>query len=171
MKHKGGYVYGSIYERNTKGEDTSYIAEVNFQGKRMRRSSKDKEILIKWMQSVCERVNGIVDEYNDNLNIEIMALKKRLYADMVSKVKPLLDAAKVYDLTNKVCADRVGLLPATTFQTYMVRDKRTGLVKIGKSKDIHTRLQVLGHHDRQLIGYLNKDIEVSLHAAYNDQII
>src|SRR5574344_2278527 len=125
MKHKGGYVYGSIYERNTKGEDTSYIAEVNFQGQRMRRSSKDKELLIKWMQSVCERVNGIVDEYNDNLNIEIMALKKRLYADMVSKVKPLLDAAKVYDLTNKVCADRVGLLPARSEERRVGKECRS----------------------------------------------
>lgn len=41
MKHKGGYTYGSIYERRRAGKELSYTAEIQFQGQKIRRSSKD----------------------------------------------------------------------------------------------------------------------------------
>lgn len=172
MKRKGGYVYGSIYERKKKGaKGISYTAEIQFQGQTMRRTMKDKGLLSLWMGEVCEQLNGLLDEYNDKLAFEIMNIKNKLYADMIEKAKPIMEEAKLYDLTNKVCAKEIGLVPVDYFQTYLVKDYTNGLIKIGKSKDIHTRLQVLGHRDKQLVAYVGKDIESYLHKEYKSKRI
>ena len=172
MKRKGGYVYGSIYERKRKDKDSiSYVAEIHFQGQTMRRSLKDRKVLSVWMDNVCEQLNSLLDEYNDKLAFEVMNIKNKLYANMIERAKPIMDSAKQYDLRNKVCANGIGLLPVDDFQTYLVKDYNNGLVKIGKSKDIHTRLQVLGNKDKQLIAYVRKDIETVLHREYKGKRI
>lgn len=172
MKRKGGYVYGSIYERKRKDKDSiSYVAEIHFQGQTMRRSLKDRKALSVWMNNVCEQLNSLLDEYNDKLAFEVMNIKNKLYANMIERAKPIMDSAKQYDLRNKVCANGIGLLPVDDFQTYLVKDYNNGLVKIGKSKDIHTRLQVLGNKDKQLIAYVRKDIETVLHREYKGKRI
>lgn len=172
MKRKGGYVYGSIYERKRKDKDSiSYVAEIHFQGQTMRRSLKDRKVLSVWMNNVCEQLNSLLDEYNDKLAFEVMNIKNKLYANMIERAKPIMDSAKQYDLRNKVCANGIGLLPVDDFQTYLVKDYNNGLVKIGKSKDIHTRLQVLGNKDKQLIAYVRKDIETVLHREYKGKRI
>ena len=172
MKRKGGYVYGSIYERKRKDKDSiSYVAEIHFQGQTMRRSLKDRKVLSVWMDNVCEQLNSLLDEYNDKLALEVMNIKNKLYANMIERAKPIMDSAKQYDLRNKVCANGIGLLPVDDFQTYLVKDYNNGLVKIGKSKDIHTRLQVLGNKDKQLIAYVRKDIETVLHREYKGKRI
>lgn len=172
MKRKGGYVYGSIYERKRKDKDSiSYVAEIHFQGQTMRRSLKDRKVLSVWMDNVCEQLNSLLDEYNDKLAFEVMNIKNKLYANMIERAKPIMDSAKQYDLRNKVCANGIGLLPVDDFQTYLVKDYNNGLVKIGKSKDIHTRLRVLGNKDKQLIAYVRKDIETVLHREYKGKRI
>ena len=172
MKRKGGYVYGSIYERKRKDKDSiSYVAEIHFQGQTMRRSLKDRKVLSVWMDNVCEQLNSLLDEYNDKLAFEVMSIKNKLYANMIEMAKPIMDSAKQYDLRNKVCANGIGLLPVDDFQTYLVKDYNNGLVKIGKSKDIHTRLRVLGNKDKQLIAYVRKDIETVLHREYKGKRI
>ena len=172
MKRKGGYVYGSIYERKRKDKDSiSYVAEIHFQGQTMRRSLKDRKVLSVWMDNVCEQLNSLLDEYNDKLAFEVMSIKNKLYANMIEMAKPIMDSAKQYDLRSKVCANGIGLLPVDDFQTYLVKDYNNGLVKIGKSKDIHTRLRVLGNKDKQLIAYVRKDIETVLHREYKGKRI
>ena len=172
MKRKGGYVYGSIYERKRKDKDSiSYVAEIHFQGQTMRRSLKDRKVLSVWMDNVCEQLNSLLDEYNDKLAFEVMNIKNKLYANMIERAKPIMDSAKQYDLRNKVCANGIGLLPVDDFQTYLVKDYNNGLVKIGKSKDIHTRLRVLGNKDKQLIAYVRKDLETVLHREYKGKRI
>lgn len=172
MKKKGGYVYGSIYERKRKDKDSiSYVAEIHFQGQTMRRSLKDRKVLSVWKDNVCEQLNSLLDEYNDKLAFEVMNIKNKLYANMIERAKPIMDSAKQYDLRNKVCANGIGLLPVDDFQTYLVKDYNNGLVKIGKSKDIHTRLRVLGNKDKQLIAYVRKDIETVLHREYKGKRI
>ena len=60
MKNKDNKVYGSIYERRRKDRDTvSYVAEINFQGQRIRRNSKDKRALTEWMNEVCNTLNDM----------------------------------------------------------------------------------------------------------------
>lgn len=172
MRRKGGYVYGSVYERKRKDrKNVSYVAEIQFQGQIIRRELKDKEVLLLWMKEVCEQLNGLLDEYNDSLALKTMKIRNKLYTDMMEKAKPIMDKAKQYDLTNKACAEKIGLVPVDYFQTYLVRNCNNGLIKIGKSKDIHTRLQVLGHRDKQLIAYLDKDIEAYLHKEYKSKRI
>jgi len=172
MKRKGGYVYGSIYERKRKDRDSiSYVAEIHFQGQTMRRCLKNRKALSAWTENVCEQLNSLLDEYNDKLAFEVMNIKNKLYANMIERAKPIMDSAKQYDLRNKVCANQIGLLPVDDFQTYLVKDYNNGLIKIGKSKDIHTRLQVLGNKDKQLIAYVRKDIETILHREYKGKRI
>ena len=86
---------------------------------------------------------------------------------MMDKAKAIMDEAKLFDLRNKVCAESIGLRPKMYFQTYLARSNANGLIKIGKSKDIHTRMQVLSTKKVQLIGYVDRDIEVHLHSVYN----
>lgn len=76
MKHKGGYTYGSIYERRRAGKELSYTAEIQFQGQKIRRSSKDKDIESKlhaeykakrvkgeWFKLTGEDVEKIISEH------------------------------------------------------------------------------------------------------------
>lgn len=167
MKHKGGNVYGSIYERKRKNGGISYTAEIQFHGQVMRRSSKNRDALQAWMDNVCEKLNSVVSEYKSRLDLELLELKNKAYKDMMEKAKPIMDEAKQFDLRNKVCAYAHNLKPKDFFQTYLARSNANGLIKIGKSKDIHTRMQVLSTKKVQLIGYVDRDIEVHLHSVYN----
>lgn len=168
MKHKGGYTYGSIYERRRAGKELSYTAEIQFQGQKIRRSSKDKDLLDEWLRTVCEELNAVIDRYNDQLSIELQKIKNRLYADMVEQARPIISKAKAYDLRYRECADVMGLSKTDGFQTYIIRDEETGLVKIGKSKDIYIRMRILRTTvaDIELLAYVDKDIESKLHAEY-----
>ncbi len=166
MKHKGGNVYGSIYERKYKNGSISYTAEIQFQGQIMRRTNQDKELLKVWMDGVCEKLNSVYDDYKSRLDLKILDLRNKAYKAMIKKATPIMDAAKQYDLRNKVCANRVGIVRRDYFQTYLAADNASGLVKIGKSKDIHTRMQILGTKKVQLLAYANKDIEGYLHRVY-----
>lgn len=152
MKHKGGNVYGSIYERKRQT---------------MRRTSKDKAKLEEWKDSICNKLNSVLGRYNAELGEQLAIVKNKLYAEMMDKAKAIMDEAKLFDLRNKVCAESIGLRPKTYFQTYLARSNANGLIKIGKSKDIHTRMQVLSTKKVQLIGYVDRDIEVHLHSVYN----
>lgn len=167
MKHKGGNVYGSIYERKRKNGGISYTAEIQFQGQTMRRTSKDKAKLEEWKDSICNKLNSVLDRYNAELGEQLAIVKNKLYAEMIDRAKTIMDEAKLFDLRNKVCAESIGLRPKTYFQTYLARSNANGLIKIGKSKDIHTRMQVLSTKKVQLIGYVDRDIEVHLHSVYN----
>ena len=169
MKHKGGNVYGSIYERKRKNGGISYTAEIQFQGNIIRRSLKDKELLKVWMDGVCEQLNSVYDDYKSRLDLKILDLKNKAYKAMMDKAKPILEDAKQYDLRNKVCASRIGIVRRDYFQTYLAADNASGLVKIGKSKDIHTRMQILGTKKVQLIAYADKDIEGYLHRVYQSK--
>lgn len=166
MKHKGGNVYGSIYERKRKNGNISYTAEIQFQGQTMRRTSKDKAKLEAWKDTVCNKLNELLDEYNAQLKTRITTIKNQLYYGMMEHAKSVMDEAKQFDLRNKVCAESFGLTPKEHFQTYLVRSNENGLIKIGKSKDIYTRMQILSTKKVQLIGYVDKDIEVHLHSVY-----
>ena len=97
MKHKGGYTYVSIYERRRAGKELSYTAEIQFQGQKIRRSSKDKDLLDEWLRTVCEELNAVIDRYNDQLSIELQKIKNRLYADMVEQARPIISKAKAYE--------------------------------------------------------------------------
>lgn len=95
MKNKDNKVYGSIYERRRKDRDTvSYVAEINFQGQRIRRNSKDKRVLAEWMNKVCNSLNEILSEYQTELEIKTKEMKHRLYNDMVNRITPVLENAK-----------------------------------------------------------------------------
>ena len=94
MKHKGGNVYGSIYERKRKNGGISYTAEIQFQGNIIRRSLKDKELLKVWMDGVCEQLNSVLNEYSTNLELQILELRKSEYKAMLDKAKPILEDAK-----------------------------------------------------------------------------
>lgn len=167
MKHKDGNVYGSIYERKRKSGNNSYTAEIQFHGQVMRRSSKNRDVLQAWTDDVCEKLNSIVSEYKSRLDLEILELKNKAYKAMMDKAKPIMDEAKQFDLRNKVCAYGIGLKPKDFFQTYLAKSNENGLIKIGKSKDVHTRMQTLGTKKVQLIGYVDRDIEKHLHKLYN----
>ena len=136
MKHKGGNVYGSIYERKRKNGGISYTAEIQFQGNIIRRSLKDRELLKVWMDGVCEQLNSVLNEYSTNLELQILELRKSEYKAMLDKAKPILEDAKQYDVRQLSCANKRGLTKKEEFQTYLIRDKEIGLIKIGKSKDI-----------------------------------
>lgn len=167
MKHKGGNVYGSIYERKRKSGNNSYTAEIQFHGQVMRRSSKNRDALQAWTDNVCEKLNSVVSEYKSRLDLELLELKNKAYKDMMEKAKPIMDEAKQFDLRNKVCAYAQGLKPKDFFQTYLAKSNENGLIKIGKSKDVHTRMQVLGTKKVQLIAYVDRDIEKHLHKLYS----
>lgn len=169
MKHKGGNVYGSIYERKYKNGSNSYTAEIQFQGQTMRRSSQNKELLKVWMDGVCEKLNSVYDDYKSRLDLKILDLRNKAYKAMLKKATPIMDAAKQYDLRNKVCANRIGLIRKDYFQTYLAEDNESGLVKIGKSKDIYTRMQILGTKKVQLLAYADKDMEGYLHRVYQSK--
>lgn len=174
MKHKGGYVRGSIYERRGKGRNLSYTAEIQFQSHVIRRSLQDKELLQKWMDDVCERINKFVVEYNtelDNLEAQFLRLKKNAYETMLALVKPTLDEAKQYDLRHYSCANKIGLSKTDAFKTYLIKDEETGLIKIGKSKDIFTRIKTIPGDTLELIAYSERDIEVLLHRLYQHKRI
>ena len=61
----------------------------------------------------------------------------------MENAKSVMDEAKQFDLRNKVCAESIGLTRKEHFQTYLVKSNENGLIKIGKSKDIYTRMQIL----------------------------
>ena len=63
MKHKGGYTYGSIYERRRAGKELSYTAEIQFQGQKIRRSSKAKRVKGEWFKLTGEDVEKIISEH------------------------------------------------------------------------------------------------------------
>ena len=131
------------------------------------RTSKDKAKLEEWKDSICNKLNSVLDRYNAELGEQLAIVKNKLYAEMMDRAKAIMDEAKLFDLRNKVCAESIGLRPKTYFQTYLARSNANGLIKIGKSKDIHTRMQVLSTKKVQLIGYVDRDIEVHLHSVYN----
>lgn len=166
MKHKGGNVYGSIYERKRKNGGISYTAEIQFQGNIIRRSLKDKELLKVWMDGVCEQLNSVLNEYSTNLELQILELRKSEYKAMPDKAKPILEDAKQYDIRQLSCANKIGLTKKAEFQTYLIRDEEIGLIKIGKSKDIYLRMKTIGKKRLKLIAYVGRDIEVYLHKLY-----
>lgn len=166
MKHKGGNVYGSIYERKRKNGGISYTAEIQFQGNIIRRSLKDKELLKVWMDGVCERLNSVLNEYSTNLELQILKLRKSEYKAMMDKARPILEDAKQYDIRHISCANKIGLTKNAEFQTYLILDEDENLIKIGKSKDIYMRMKTIGRKRLKLIGYVDRDIEVHLHKLY-----
>lgn len=166
MKHKGGNVYGSIYERKLSNGNITYTAEIQFQGNVIRRSLKDKELLKAWMDGVCERLNSVLNEYSTNLELQILELRKSAYKIMMDKAKPILEDAKQYDIRHLSCANKIGLTKKSEFQTYLIRDEGVGLIKIGKSKDIYMRMKTIGRKRLKLIAYVDRDIEVYLHKLY-----
>lgn len=128
MKRKGGYVYGSIYERKRKDKDSiSYVAEIHFQGQTMRRSLKDRKVLSVWMDNVCEQLNSLLDEYNDKLAFEVMNIKNKLYANMIERADNTTEAVKMLLAIEKAEAEnlmafanyeewvKMGLAIASTF--------------------------------------------------------
>ena len=167
MKHKGGNVYGSIYERRLSNGNITYTAEIQFQGQTMRRTSQDKAKLESWRDTVCSKLNELLADYNAKLKIRMAAVKSQLYYGMMENAKSVMDEAKQFDLRNKVCAESIGLTRKEHFQTYLVKSNENGLIKIGKSKDIYTRMQILSTKKVQLIAYVDRDIEVHLHSVYN----
>lgn len=173
MKHKGGYIKGSIYVRKHKDRKSSYTAEIQFQGRKLRRSNTDKYVLQDWVNQVCEAVNSHLDAYNSKLALLEMQIRKELYDELMRNVEPILTQASQYDLTNKRCADNIGLTRTDKHRTYLVFDEATGYTKIGKSKDIHTRMQALRTHapQIQLIGYIESDVEKELHEYYSGKRI
>lgn len=172
MKNKGGEVYGSIYERKRKDRDTiSYTAEIQFQGQKVRRSSKDKKSLEIWMSSICTNLNEIVSEYRQEEAIMVKLLKDKLYNNMLKSVMDVLSKAKEHDFRSKKCAVAMGIVPVDHFQTYLIHDDVIGLTKIGKSHDIHTRMGVMGKECISLLGYCDRDIETLLHEQYKKQRI
>ena len=54
------------------------------------------------------------------------------------------------------------------FKTYLIRDKSTGLCKIGKTTDIKTRLRMLScsNTNLELLFIIDKDVEKELHELY-----
>lgn len=173
MKHKGGYISGSIYARKRKDRTDAYTAEIQFQGRKLRRTNVDYQVLAEWVNSVCEKVNAHLDAYNAKLALKEKQIRQELYDELMNNVEPILTEAAQYDLTNKRCAAANGLIRTETQQTYLVMDEATGYTKIGKSKDIHTRLQIIKTHVPlcQLIGYIAADVEKELHARYHDKRI
>ena len=147
MKHKGGNVYGSVYERKRKNGGISYTAEIQFQGNIIRRSLKDKELLKVWMDGVCEQLNSVLNEYSTNLELQILEIRKSEYKAMLDKAKPILEDAKQYDIRHLSCSNKIGLTKKAEFQTYLIRDEEIGLIKIGKSKDIYLRMKTLVKSD------------------------
>ena len=83
MKHKGGNVYGSVYERKRKNGGISYTAEIQFQGQTMRRTSKDKAKLEKKKKCICYIFISVFGRYNAELGEEVAIVKYKLYADMM----------------------------------------------------------------------------------------
>lgn len=83
MKYKGGNVYGSIYERKRKNCGISYTAEIQFQGQTMRRTSKDKAKLEEWKDSICNKLNSVLDRYNAELGeqLAIVCIMPREYKE------------------------------------------------------------------------------------------
>lgn len=173
MKHKGGYIKGSIYTRKRNDSPNSYTAEIQFQGRKLRRTNTNYQVLADWVDSVCEKVNAHLDAYNAKLALREAKIRQELYDELMNNVEPILTEAAQYDLTNKRCAVANGLVRTDTQQTYLVLDEATGYTKIGKSKDIHTRLQIIKTHVPlcQLIGYITDDVEKELHARYSDKKI
>lgn len=170
MKNKDNKVYGSIYERRRKDRDTvSYVAEINFQGQRIRPNSKDKRALTEWMNEVCNTLNEILSEYQIELEIKTKELKHRLYDDMINRITPVLENAKAYDMRYEKTARANGIAITDYFQTYLIGDMETGLTKIGKSHDIYKRMQVMCNPALYLIAYCDKDIETMLHELYAKQ--
>ena len=169
MKHKGGYIKGSIYARKRKDRADAYTAEIQFQGRKLRRTSADYHALSAWVDNVCERVNAHLDAYNAKLSIREAQLRQELYDELMANVGPILAEAAQYDLSNKSCAEANGLVRTREPQTYLVMDEATGYTKIGKSKDIHTRLRIIKTHVPmcQLLGYIPADVERELHAIYS----
>ena len=45
MKHKGGYIKGSIYTRKRNDSPNSYTAEIQFQGRKLRRTNTNYQVL------------------------------------------------------------------------------------------------------------------------------
>lgn len=171
MKNKGGEVYGSIYERRRKDRNTiAYTAEIQFQGQKIRRSGKDKDKLNEWMKGVCLILNEILNEYRATESIRVKLLKDQLYSDMTERANAIMVNAKVHDFRSKICAQANGISPKDHFQTYLIRDEETDLIKIGKSHDIHKRMAVMGKWVT-LIGYCDDDIEVKLHKQFAKQRI
>lgn len=170
MRNKGGEVYGSIYERKRKDCNTvSYTAEIQFQGQKVRRSSKDKESLGLWMADICSRLNEILSEYRQEEAIKVKMLKEQLYGEMLESARAIISQAKEYDSRSKKYAASMGIVPVDHFQTYLIHDDVIGLTKIGKSHDIHTRMGVMGKESITLYGYCDRDIEKLLHEQYRKQ--
>lgn len=169
MKHKGGNVYGSIYERKRRNGSNSYTAEIQFQGHKVRRSSKNKLLLELWMNDICTKLNEAVGEYNGKLELEIMKVKKRLYAELSGKTQPILSEARIHDLRHKECAEANGIKRQSHFQTYLIFDEDEQLVKIGKSHDIYARMCVMDKRALSLVAYADADVEKVLHKSYQSK--
>ena len=75
MKHKGGNVYGSIYERKRKNGGISYTAEIQFHGQVMRRSSKNRDALQVWTDNVCEKLNSVEQSFLHDVQECLQALR------------------------------------------------------------------------------------------------
>lgn len=168
MKQKGGYINGSIYTKDYKNGGVGYIAEIQFQGRRLRRTNPDLRVIEEWEDDVCSRVNAHLAEYNRRLSEELKRVKESLYQEMMARVNPILDEASLYDLTNKRCAEVNGLTNTDHVRTYIIRDEASGYYKIGKSKDLYRRLCITRTHAPhiQLYGYIDADVEKELHAKY-----
>lgn len=171
MKHKGGEVYGSIYERRRENGGKSYTAEIQFQGHKVRRSSKNRRLLELWMNDICIKLNEATSEYRSKLELEIMKVKKELYNQLLNRVGPILLEARKYDLRHEECARENGIKKQEHFQTYLMLDDEERLIKIGKSHDIYTRMSVIGKRTLSLIAYADTDVEKELHKLYRQKRI
>jgi hypothetical protein len=57
------------------------------------------------------------------------------------------------------------------FETYLIRDKSTGLCKIGKTTDIKKRIEMLScsNTELELLFIIDKDVEKELHDVYESK--
>lgn len=171
MHNKGGKVFGSIYRRKDKNGLGSYTAEIQFQGQRIRRTDKDKSVLEEWMQVVCSQLNVLLEDYNAVVELRMNTVKKEAFAQLMERAKPILDDARQYDLVHRIAAEKAGLTRVDHFRTYLLYDECTGAVKIGKTHDLFTRMNVMCLRSIQLLAYSEQDCEVQLHKEYKHKRI
>lgn len=172
MRNKGDLVSGSIYRRkNKKGVDVSYTAEIQFKGQRIRRTDKDKSVLEEWMRTVCSRLNVLLEDYHAVVELRLSSVKKDAFAQLMASAKPILDDARKYDLVHHIAAERAGLTRVDHFRTYLLYDEETGAVKIGKTHDLFTRINVMCMPSVQLLAYSEQDCEVELHKEFKHKRI